>query len=218
MQSAIAKHICLVLFLAIVMPDFAAAMDLRVRPAEWAQPVIGFELGNFYQVSDDVYRSQQPDDEALRELEKAGFRAVLNLREYHVDDNEEAGNLKLYRVPMDAGEITDVEMERALKAIAEAPKPILVHCWHGSDRTGVVVAMYRMVFQNWPREKAVDEFVNGGYGYHKSVYPNIEQYLETVDVRRFQRRFGVAKSTTNHSDQSMDVTQKIDARHIGDCK
>ncbi len=192
MQSALAKHICLVLFLAIMVPDFTAAADLRVRPADWAQPVIGFKLGNFYQVSDDVYRSQQPDDEALRELEKAGFRAVLNLREYHADDAEEAGNLKLYRVPMAAGEVSDAEMARALKIMVEAPKPLLVHCWHGSDRTGVVVAMYRMVFQNWPREKAIDEFVNGGYGYHKSFYPNIEKYLETVDVRRFQRSFDIA--------------------------
>lgn len=59
MQSARAKPILLVLFLAIMVPDFAAA-DLRVRPAEWAQPVIGFDLGNFYQVSAEVYRSQQP--------------------------------------------------------------------------------------------------------------------------------------------------------------
>lgn len=191
MQSALAQRISLVLFLAITAPCFAADADLRVRPVEWAQPVIGFDLGNFYRVSDDVYRSQQPDDEELRELEKAGFRSVLNLREYYSDD-EEAGNLTLYRAPMDAGEISDAGMARALKVIAEAPKPILVHCWHGSDRTGAVVAMYRMVFQNWPREKAIDEFVNGGYGYHKSFYPNIENYLETVDIRRFQRSLALA--------------------------
>jgi protein tyrosine/serine phosphatase len=87
---------------------------------------------------------------------------------------------------MNAGEIDDAKISKAMLMLAEAPKPVLVHCWHGSDRTGVVIAMYRMVFQDWPREKAIDEFENGGFGYHKSVYPNIERYLETVDVDRFK--------------------------------
>jgi protein tyrosine/serine phosphatase len=75
-----------------------------------------------------------------------------------------------------------------LRAIAQAEKPILIHCWHGSDRTGVVAAMYRMVFQNWPREQAIDEFVNGGFGYHASFYPNIERYLKRVDIEAIRRQ------------------------------
>jgi tyrosine-protein phosphatase SIW14 len=78
--------------------------------------------------------------------------------------------------------IDDLLVVKALGIIQQAEKPILIHCWHGSDRTGVISAMYRMVFQNWSREQAIDEFVNGGYGYHASFYPNIENYLQTVDV------------------------------------
>jgi protein tyrosine/serine phosphatase len=163
-----------------------ACGDLRVRPTAWAQPVVGFSLGNFYQVSGEVYRSQQPDDEEFAALSAAGIRSVLSLREYHADQDKAVPGLRLYAVPMNAGEIDDEKISKAMVALAEAPKPVLVHCWHGSDRTGVVIAMYRMVFQDWPREKAIDEFENGGFGYHKSVYPNIERYLETVDVDRFK--------------------------------
>lgn len=180
----------LLLLLTLLFTSVVLADQPRVRPTEWAQPVLGGELGNFYQVSSELYRSEQPDDEAMTQLQAMGIRSILNLREYHDDNGEADGTgLKLYRVPMNAGEIDDALVEQALEAIATAPKPLLVHCWHGSDRTGAIVALYRMVFQDWPRERAIDEFVNGGFGYHKSFYPNIERYLETVDIERLKRRF-----------------------------
>jgi protein tyrosine/serine phosphatase len=151
--------------------------------------MLGSELENFYRLNDEVYRSQQPDDEEMAELEATGFRAILNLREYHSDEDEAKGTqLKLYRVPVNAGDIDDAFVVEALRAIAQADKPILIHCWHGSDRTGVVAAMYRMVFEQWPREMAIDEFVNGGFGYHASFYPNIERYLERVDISDIRRQ------------------------------
>lgn len=181
------KGLLITLSLLLVTNVYA---EPRVRPSEWAQPMLGVELGNFYKVSDELYRSEQPDDEAMPQLEAMGIRSALNLREYHSDNGEAKDTtITLYRVAMNAGEINDALVEKALEAIAKAPKPILVHCWHGSDRTGAIVAMYRMVFQDWPRERAIDEFLNGGYGYHKSVYPNIERYLETVDISRFKKRF-----------------------------
>ena len=50
--------------------------------------------------------------------------------------------------------------------IRRASGPVLVHCLHGSDRTGTIVAMYRIVEQGWTREAAIAEMTGGGYGYH----------------------------------------------------
>ncbi len=175
--------------LALVVPMMALADTARVRPLAWAQPVIGVELDNFYQLTDQVYRSKQPDDEEMRTLQSMGIRSILNLREYHSDDDEARGtSLNLYHVPVAAGDIDDQFVIEALRVINLAEKPVLIHCWHGSDRTGVVSAMYRMVFQEWPREQAIDEFIHGGYGYHARFYPNIERYLETVDVAAIRRQ------------------------------
>ncbi len=186
-----------ILMLVLLSPALLQA-DVRARPLEWAQPMLGIELDNFYRLDDQVYRSKQPDDEELVALEAMGVRSVLNLREFHSDEDDAVGTrLKLYHVPVNAGEIDDRFVVAALRAIAEAEKPILIHCWHGSDRTGVVAAMYRMVFQNWPRQRAIDEFVNGGYGYHASFYPNIERYLATVDIVAIKRQVLV-----QHPDQS----------------
>ena len=125
--------------LLLVVPMVAQADTARVRPLAWAQPVIGVELGNFYQLTDQVYRSQQPDDEEMRMLQAMGIRSVLNLREFHSDDDEARGtSLALYHVPVAAGDIDDRFVIEALRAIHLAEKPVLIHCWHGSDRTGVV--------------------------------------------------------------------------------
>ncbi len=178
----------LVLLLVLLLPQMASA-ELRARPLEWAQPMLGIELDNFYRLSDEVYRSKQPDDEEMDALEGMGMRSILNLRQYHSDEDDARGTgLKLYHVPVNAGEIDDGFVMAALRTIAQAEKPILIHCWHGSDRTGVVAAMYRMVFQDWPREQAIDEFVNGGFGYHARFYPNIEHYLQTVDIDAIRRK------------------------------
>jgi tyrosine-protein phosphatase SIW14 len=72
--------------------------------------------------------------------------------------------------------------------VRDAPKPVLVHCWHGSDRTGSVVAAYRIVFQNWTPAAALDELRHGGFGYHEKWFPNIITLFETLDADALRQR------------------------------
>jgi len=142
---------------------------------------------NFHQVDGNVWRSSQPEKRDFLALEKDGIREVLNLRRYHSDDGI-AGNLVCHHVRMRAGKISDREVLEALRVLVAAKQPIVVHCWHGSDRTGAVIAMYRMVVQRWPREKAIAEMMEPQYGHHAGVFPNVREYLETVDVERIRRQ------------------------------
>lgn len=159
-----------------------AAETSDQRPTQWAQPVRSAELQNFYRLDDKVYRSAQPDEEGFVELKQRGIGTILNLRNYHSDDDEAEGlNLDLQRVEMDAGSITVEQLVAALRVIRQAEGPVLIHCWHGSDRTGTVSAGYRIIMQGWSREDAVDELINGGYGYH-SIYGNIPKLLQEIDV------------------------------------
>jgi len=81
------------------------------------------------------------------------------------------------------GSITQDQLIEALAIIRDAKGPLLVHCWHGSDRTGAVIAAYRIVFQNWTKEQALDELKNGGFGYHAKIYPNIVDLINGLDVK-----------------------------------
>ncbi|MFC0180673.1 tyrosine-protein phosphatase [Thorsellia kenyensis] len=143
---------------------------------------------NFHPVAPGIFRSAQPDELMMNNLTSIGFKSVLNLRQWH-DDTDETKNtyLELGRVPMDAANITDEKIIEALKFIKNANKPVLIHCWHGSDRTGVVVAMYRLVFEGVSKEEVIKELKIPEYGYHKIIYANIERYLDEVDVEQIKK-------------------------------
>ena len=142
---------------------------------------------NLHRVDRKVWRSGQPTRCDFRELEKQGIGEVLCLRRWH-SDKEEAGGLRLHHVRMRAGDIRDRDIVAALRVMVAAEEPLLVHCFHGADRTGVIVAMYRMIVQGWPREKAIAELEDPRHGHHEAVFPNIRDYLRTVDVEAIRRQ------------------------------
>lgn len=159
----------------------------RVRPATWAQPMLGGRTGNWFRVDDRLQRSEQPDTKGMRELEASGIRTVVNLRSLHTDDDEARGTaLKLVHLPCDAGDLTYDQLLAAVRAIVKADAPVLLHCWHGSDRTGAVAAGYRIAIQGWTREAAVDEMVNGGYGHHE-MFDNLRTLLLGLDEAAFRQ-------------------------------
>ncbi|AKJ40907.1 dual specificity protein phosphatase family protein [Pragia fontium] len=180
------RYILLMLF--ILFSPWANSTNEQSLPIP-ASKVTHTTLDNFYQIDTDLYRSGQPDKAQMKELEQRGFKSVLNLRNFHTDNQEAMGtNLKLYHVPMEAGRFTEQHIVTALRDIKNAPKPVLVHCWHGSDRTGVVVAMYRLIFQGWERDAAIAELKKPEFGYHQWAYYNIVQYLEKVDIESVRKQ------------------------------
>jgi tyrosine-protein phosphatase SIW14 len=160
----------------------------RARPPEWAQPVPGLALDNCYRVSADLYRSEQPERSDLSALKNLGIRSVVSLYQFLPDSRAfERAGFRLFQQHMAAGSVTEEDLRRALASIRDAPKPVLVHCWRGSDRTGAVVAAYRIAFQGWTREQAIDELVNGGFGFHASSYPNIVALIRSLDVGKLKQ-------------------------------
>lgn len=150
---------------------------------DFAKPVADAHLKNFFQVDDHVYRCAQPDEEDFPRLKALGITDVLNLREYHSDNDEaEDSKLALHRVSMAAGDIQQKDVIQALRIMNGAKGKVLVHCWHGSDRTGVVCAMWRITADGWTREQALDELKNGPFHFHAAIYGNIEKFIQTADV------------------------------------
>jgi tyrosine-protein phosphatase SIW14 len=156
------------------------------RPQKWAVPVQSSHLKNFYQLDSRLYRSAQPSRIGFKEAKRFGITDVLNLRDNHTDDSEAKGSgLTLHNIKSEADDINQEQIVDALRVIRSARGPVLVHCWHGSDRTGAVCAMYRIIFNSWSREEAIDEMINGGFGYHK-MYANIVQLIRKADVEKIK--------------------------------
>lgn len=157
------------------------------RRAEWAVPVGASP--NLFRVTPTLFRSAQLSQDDVAELKALGIKNVVGLRAFHSDDEwlRQSG-IKATRVKIYTWAVSDANIVAALKAVRAAEKegPVLLHCWHGADRTGLVSAMYRILYQGWSKEQALDELENGGYGYH-SVWKNIPAYLHAVDVEKIRR-------------------------------
>ena len=112
----------------------------------------------------------------MRELQENGIHTVLDLRYRHNDEKIAQGtDLKIVHLPMLAHDIDAQELRRAVALIRQADKPVLVHCRYGADRTGAVIAAYRILEQGWTNEDAIEEMVHGGYGHHYRLFPNIRK-------------------------------------------
>ena len=157
------------------------------RKSEWAVPVSSAH--NLFRITPNFFRSARLKRRDVPLLQELGIKTVVSLRAFHSDEEVlEHTNIKLQRVPMLTWAIGDKEIIAALRAIKEAEKDgaVLLHCQHGADRTGLVAAMYRIVFMGWQREHALEELLNGGYGYH-SMWKNIVKYLRNVDGEKIKQ-------------------------------
>ena len=89
-------------------------------------------------------------DSLRRAVRENGIKSILNLRGtnsadwYNMETNaaQQLG-VRHYDFGMDAEhDVKDEDMEKVLAMIGDAPKPILIHCKSGADRTGLVAALY----------------------------------------------------------------------------
>ena len=161
------------------------------RNVAWAQKVNANTFTNLFKINDSLYRSEQPDSLDIDFLKQMGIKSILNFRKHHNDiDFLNSKDFNLYEIEMNAYCIKDKDVIAALKIVKTAPKPLLFHCKHGSDRTGLIAAMYRMVFQGWTKEQALEELKQGNYGFH-AIFINIPAYIRNVDVESIKNRVQV---------------------------
>jgi protein tyrosine phosphatase (PTP) superfamily phosphohydrolase (DUF442 family) len=121
----------------------------------------GAPVDRFARVSDGVYRSAQPDRAGFEELARRhGIRTVLKLN--HGRDDVPPGMTVLH-FPVDARTGPGPEqLGRILAALETAPRPVLVHCKSGRDRTGLVVALHRIA-HGVPVKEARDDMLRRGF-------------------------------------------------------
>lgn len=137
------------LFLVLAFPVFAGSS--------------GNGIGNFYQVDQNVYRGAQPNADGFRYLAKIGVKTVIDLREADQRSQTEekavtAAGMRYVNVPMTGlAAPTEAEIGRALGILEAGNGAVFVHCKRGADRTGVVIASYRIDHDGWDSERALTE-------------------------------------------------------------
>jgi protein tyrosine/serine phosphatase len=144
---------------------------------------------NLYRVTDYLYRSEQPTEEGMKNLEKLGIKTIINLRPFYSDSAEIKGTgLRVEELSVKPWHIEDEDVVRVLRIIHNRENgPFLIHCSLGADRVGVMIAMFRVVEQGWSKEDAIQEMVNGGYGFHR-LWFRIVGYVKHADVETIRKQ------------------------------
>lgn len=161
--------------------------QLKVAPLELAG------CSNLYKVNDRLYRGAQPEAEGFKELKKLGVKTILNLRLTHSDRKLlEGTGLDYVHINMEAWDAEYDEVKQALQIITDKSKqPVFVHCKHGADRTGAVIAAWRLTADGWTKEQAIEEMTQGPFGFHK-IWRGLPKFIRNLDVEKLQKEVGTA--------------------------
>ena len=162
------------------------------RPETWAQPVKLSGVPNLYRVSGELYRGDQPSAQGMQNLKNLGLKTIINLRSFH-SDRDEIGDtgLAYEHIYMKAWHPEEKEAVRFLKIVTDPKRtPVLVHCQHGSDRTGTMIAVYRIVVQGWSKAEAIREMTEGGFGFHP-IWSNLPKWIQELNIDLIKRQAGM---------------------------
>ncbi len=165
------------------------ALPEQQRPAVWARSLS--PVHNFYQVDTLLFRSEQPSLALLPLLQQQQIGVVINLRHHHEDAKIlDKSGIELIHIPIHTWAINREDLLQIMQTIQQAQqqqKKVLIHCYHGSDRTGASVAMYRIIFQHWQVAEALQEMKQGNYGFHP-IWFNIEKLFSPQNIKWIQQQ------------------------------
>jgi tyrosine-protein phosphatase SIW14 len=175
----------------------ASFSSINAERGSQAVPVGGLGLSNTYQVSETLYRGAQPTPDGFLTLRRLGVRTIVNLRLHHSDLDEIRASgvgpaaFGYAHIRMAAWDADEEEVLAFLRiATAPARAPVFVHCEHGSDRTGTMVAAYRIVVQGWSKDAAIRELRDGPFGFHW-IWQGLPRFIQRMNVARYRRELGL---------------------------
>jgi protein tyrosine/serine phosphatase len=115
-------------------------------------------------VDDNVYRGKQPTKDEIPKLAAMGVKTVLDLRERFERKGWEQGaveaaGMQYVRIGLPGTlEPTNHEIDQILALIEDSKRgPVFIHCRRGADRTGLVIACYRIAHDHWTNAQALQE-------------------------------------------------------------
>lgn len=158
----ISANLTVILFLALVSNGLAQSAPSSENK----------DLPKLFEVNSNLYRGGQPSEQGVMRLRAMGVKSIINLRGEDALSRKEMhwaqeSGMKYYSVSMNNWlKPKDEEIEAILALIdKEENGPVYVHCKRGSDRTGTVIAIYRITHDGWTAKQATDEAKQFGFGW-----------------------------------------------------
>jgi protein tyrosine/serine phosphatase len=137
--------------------------------------------GNFSEVSPGIYRSGRPDQTGVEDaLVKLGVKTIIDLENDDAAIAAERGwaqraGINFISEPMNGLDTPNDKEVNDILAKISSDQPVLVHCMEGHDRTGLIIALYRVLYEHWAPKAAHDEMMARGYN---GLLISMNQYFE----------------------------------------
>jgi len=142
-------------------------------------------LPNFGRVTESLYRGGQPTSDGFDELRAMGVGMVVNFRENRTETEKEKREveslgMKYIGIPWKASnEPSSAQIVEFLDLVRANPNAkLFVHCQRGADRTGVMIAAYRIAVEHRPVVEAVSEMHR--FHYDWLFLPHLKRYVESL--------------------------------------
>jgi uncharacterized protein (TIGR01244 family) len=142
-------------------------------------------------VNDRVYRGAQPTNSGFQDLAQLGIKTVVDLRD--IGEHSQADEQKIVTdlgmryvsIPMHGMSTPKDDQVAAVQALFNDPAsgPVFVHCKRGADRTGMVIAVYRVSHDGWDNKKALSEAkANGMSMFERAIQHYVMDYKPAVTL------------------------------------
>jgi tyrosine-protein phosphatase SIW14 len=141
---------------------------------------------NFGEVTPMLYRGGQPRKEGFDRLARMGIKILVdNGRSTRDERKIKRLGMRFVSLPWYCPFPKDHVFARFLRLIKKNPdKKIFVYCRLGDDRTGMMIAAYRMGEQGWTAEQAMKEMHSFGYTpVHHVICPGLAAYEKSFPER-----------------------------------
>jgi tyrosine-protein phosphatase SIW14 len=181
--------------------------DSRDVPHTIAEKIRVPGVANFGEVTPTLFRGAQPTERGFENLSKMGVAIVVDLREGSEVQREErevtALGMKFVAISWNCTEPKDEYFAKFLTVLRSNPdKKVFVHCHVGVDRTGMMIASYRMADQGWTAEEArremktfgfsmLHEMMCSGLGSYEGRFPSVVSDNPAFQVRAVAQKADV---------------------------
>ncbi|MFH1339399.1 MAG: tyrosine-protein phosphatase [Candidatus Omnitrophota bacterium] len=149
------------------------------------------DIPNFHQVDDILYRGGQPNQEGWNKLKSLGIKTIISLRgedEETAEEKEktEAMGMNFYHLPMSIYERpADEQVLKFLEIVLNKDsQPVFVYCTSGRDRTGAMVAMYRVVVSGMTIKQAYKEAKGLGFWPYHGDVPELKNFIHQLKDKK----------------------------------
>lgn len=170
-------------------PDVHAVQDSQEQGQELGPDTsVRKTLPDFAEITPTLYRGAQPSKEGFRKLAAMGVKIVIDLRGERKSERKFVNSLGMSYIPMgwECSFPKDKTFADFLTLILDNPgTKIFVHCRVGDDRTGMMIAAYRMAEQGWSAKKAEREMERFGFNFvhRRLICPRLSSYEEHFPER-----------------------------------